>query len=275
MKSHRLHRQERSWRSAFTLIELLVVIAIIAVLAAILLPILAKAKASARRVECLTRVKQWAMAFESYSDDNEGLIAREGYHSSGQVFWNNWAQVQDKRSQDVWYNALPNHMRIRPASSYAGPFERVPFYGHGSFFHCPSARIPKAAESPAYQIALFSVAMNSQLIEFTEAPTIPFAKISQPSHTVLFMDNLLDDEPRVMDEQAWDNLGQPSATANRFAGARHGRGGNMSFADGHAEWLGGTKVVETEGVNRGWIRFPEVDIIWNLQTSVTAGSGPK
>jgi prepilin-type N-terminal cleavage/methylation domain-containing protein/prepilin-type processing-associated H-X9-DG protein len=256
---------ERSRQRGFTLVELLVVIGIIAVLAGILLPALAKAKASARRVECLARMKQWALAFRTYSDDNEGLVAREGFHADGQVFWNNWAHVEHKNSKDVWYNALASETGVRPAARYAAAPDRLSFYARNSFFHCPSARIPKAADTAAYEIALFSIAMSSQLIELDSAPTVPFARIIQPANTVLFLDNLLEDERRLLDAQAWDNLGQPAATANRFAGVRHGRGGNLAFADGHAQWVLGTKVVETEGVNRGWIRFPQVEIIWNLE----------
>jgi prepilin-type processing-associated H-X9-DG protein len=236
-----------------------VVIAIIGVLAGLLLPVLAKAKGAANRIGCLSRMHQWALAFKSYVDDNEDRLPREGFHADGETYWNNWSQVRNDASRDVWYNALSNYVGKPPASSYAPSERRPAFYQRGSFFHCPSARFPKEIDTP---IAIFSLAMNSQLIHAPRIPTTTFARIKQPTQTVLFLDNLLDDEEPVVDDQAKTYLGQPASYANRFAGLRHGRTGNLAFADGHTESVLGTRVVETQGKRRGMDIWPPVDIFW-------------
>jgi prepilin-type processing-associated H-X9-DG protein len=209
-------------------------------------------------------MKQWALGLISYANENEEMLPREGYHAGGKVFWNNWPQVQDKRAEDAWYNALAPHVGVPPASSYAPPISRLAFYEWNSLFHCPAAKIPSAATSPAYPIALFSIAMNSQLIEAPNAPTVSYAKIQRASDTVLFLDNLLDDETHVVPQQAWEFLGQPSAMASRFAGMRHGRGGNLAFADGGVRWMLGTDVVETQGPNKGYGKMPQTEVVWEL-----------
>jgi prepilin-type N-terminal cleavage/methylation domain-containing protein/prepilin-type processing-associated H-X9-DG protein len=53
----------------FTLIELLVVIAIIAILAAMLFPVFARARESARKIQCLANVKNIATAVQMYLVD--------------------------------------------------------------------------------------------------------------------------------------------------------------------------------------------------------------
>lgn len=63
-------------RKAFTLIELLVVIAIIAILAAILFPVFAQAKTSAKKAAAIASQKQISLAFMMYVTDADDVFPR-------------------------------------------------------------------------------------------------------------------------------------------------------------------------------------------------------
>ncbi|HUE36658.1 MAG TPA: type II secretion system protein [Candidatus Acidoferrum sp.] len=57
-------------RNGFSLIELLLVIAVIAILAALLLPVLSRARNSARRTTCLNNLRQINLGIHMYCDDS-------------------------------------------------------------------------------------------------------------------------------------------------------------------------------------------------------------
>lgn len=69
-------------RHAFTLIELLVVISIISLLIAILLPTLSKARDAARKVTCLSQVRQAGIGTLLYTVDNKQALPIIGRNSS-------------------------------------------------------------------------------------------------------------------------------------------------------------------------------------------------
>jgi len=87
-------------RFGFTLIELLVVIAIIAILAAILFPVFAAARESARKATCQSNLKQFSIAFAMYKSDFDNKFPMGGWRGSP-----NGTPPEAGKSRD-WHIAL-------------------------------------------------------------------------------------------------------------------------------------------------------------------------
>jgi prepilin-type processing-associated H-X9-DG protein len=73
------------------LIELLVVIAIIAILASMLLPALARAKAKAHRIQCVSGLKQLVLGINLFTTERMDMYPPAGFHASGgQMAWDSY-----------------------------------------------------------------------------------------------------------------------------------------------------------------------------------------
>jgi len=118
--------------AAFTLVELLVVIAVIGILAALLLPVLARAKASAKSVACKSNLRQLGLALSMYVHDygkNPGPVLSE---DGG--FIDTWIM-----GSTSWSAPLNAYL---PGQASPNPFEGDDrAYNQPAVFTCPA--VPK------------------------------------------------------------------------------------------------------------------------------------
>ena len=122
-------------RRGFTLIELLVVIAIIAILAAMLFPVFARARESARKIQCLANVKNIALAVQIYLTDYDRFPPAEHDAAVNQWF------------ADKGCDMSPGCCNY---STLANPYLRWPvvfdeYTKNRDIWRCPSARTAATA----------------------------------------------------------------------------------------------------------------------------------
>jgi prepilin-type N-terminal cleavage/methylation domain-containing protein/prepilin-type processing-associated H-X9-DG protein len=136
--------QMMSRRRGFTLIELLVVISIIGILAAMVFPVFARARESARKAVCLSNVKNIALAIQMYLSDNNDTFWPGEHRQEVADFFNtspgnkdNWDPPECGDRKDLMsYRANP----------YLRPQAIIDEYvKNRDVWRCPSAKVTDGA----------------------------------------------------------------------------------------------------------------------------------
>jgi prepilin-type N-terminal cleavage/methylation domain-containing protein/prepilin-type processing-associated H-X9-DG protein len=242
------YRRKTKWKTqpdGFTLVEILVVISIISILMSILLPTLSNAREQGRRVDCMSNLKQFTLAWNLYAMDNDDKLC------SPNTGWNDGSCGQSNN----WVADGP----ALPGNDIGGHEKAIidgvmwPYVGDAfELFGCKSTR------------GNTSIYNRSRLRDYSISNTMgggcgavfkSLADVTRPAEKMLFIDadgglrgsrgsdyqffwligpfrplEIKNGEPE------WSFPRNPDGWPLNIITARHNNGCNLSFADGHCEF---------------------------------------
>lgn len=220
MRNHKPHRR------GFTLIELLTVIAIIGILAAILIPVVGRVRDSARASQCVSNLRQSAIALQVHLSENDGRFI------SGKA-----ADAPAGREDVQWAVALLRSGAVQNRQDVRAFFcpSQSAIETDGGF---PSEFPPDFDDVWGWRTYGYNM-FSDDLIEFEDATSsgnsmfdLNANAIQDPSRYPVFMDSV--------DARGFQRFAlKGNAATDRYGvHLRHSGRANVAFLDGHVESSG-------------------------------------
>lgn len=205
---------------AFTLIELLVVIAIIAILAAILFPVFAQAKLSAKKASDLSNMKQHALSGIMYAGDNDDVYVTQFRDSGGWIYWyagsgKDLGFMDPTEGQNWSRETMPYVKNLQLYINPAAPNDGDPNYGF---------RNKAGAGNGSY-------AMNGNVLGLTQT------SFSDPANLIYLQEKATTTRESIVQPTPLYPLGTPLISNGidlSWMGISFSKGANYAWSDGHA-----------------------------------------
>ncbi len=253
-------------KNAFTLIELLVVIAIIAILAAILFPVFARAKESAKQTACISNTRQIGLALNMYVGDVDGTMpihyaynsipaAGKPGHKGVEVLIAPYTGSGKSRIDPVTGLQITPLMDIFkcPLDS-GGPYTALDVPGTNSYWQAygSSYRFTKCF----YSVVAGESSSNNTLR--TSTSIVNEGSFVDPAGSRVMRDEQVAQFGRDMTTDACNRYGYDCPSPDNYYRKWHTNGGSAVFADGHSKFMAGTAAFDATIVAPTGQRNPDL-----------------
>jgi len=225
----------------FTLVELLVVIAVIALLMAILIPALTKARTQAKRVSCLSNLKQLMTAWIAYADNSDGKIV-----NGGQAPGNSPAPTEPywctsyPSSTEPGYDWCTDGTEPGCSGTSLKYEQKVEKLKKGALFrYCSNEKMYRCpeADKDVHRTYIIPCSMNAVCDHCGQADDGTIVKRTGQLKKSVERAVFFEEKEITADAFQFDyDISNPHWRTDDVPNIMHGDGANFGFADGHADF---------------------------------------